>query len=440
MRLPRRLRSRIVWTTALVSVLAMGVMIGTAIIALDAVVRSNVDSTLRDRFVLDSSSIQDNPRGPVAALENPVDAVQDSTWLYDSSGRQILGPEAGRRVQAIVDDLSDVSRRTSLTHHERIYLAGPVRIGGPTPGPGVLVVSQNLEPYEDTRAEILVGLVALGLLVTVGATAVAAWTVTRALAPVESMAGLAEDWSQSDLDARFDDLGSQNEITHLGHTLNLLLDRVAGALRSEQRLTSELAHELRTPLTGIRGEAELALMGGPDPVTRERLERVVALVDQMSSAITTLLALARGHIDEQHSTTVDAVVAATLSGRAPADHPVRRPDPIPGLRVGATTETAVRALSPLLDNALRYARDQVTLSVLAGERTVDITVSDDGPGVDAEGCDRESLFAAGVKASASPGAGLGLALARRVAHTLGGDVSLTSPRDPTSFTLTLPRP
>jgi signal transduction histidine kinase len=94
----------------------------------------------------------------------------------------------------------------------------------------------------------------------------------------------------------------------------------------------------------------------------------------------------------------------------------------------------------LLENALRYARDQVTLSVLAGERTVDITVSDDGPGVDAEGCDRESLFAAGVKASASPGAGLGLALARRVAHTLGGDVSLTSPRDPTSFTLTLPRP
>ena len=121
-------------------------------------------------------------------------------------------------------------------------------------------MAQSLEPYEDTRTEILVGLVALALLVTAGATGIAAWTMHRTLAPVESMASLAEDWSETDLDERFDGLGSQNEIAHLGHTLNLLLDRVAGALRGEQRLTSELAHELRTPLTGIRGEVELALM------------------------------------------------------------------------------------------------------------------------------------------------------------------------------------
>ena len=132
-------------------------------------------------------------------------------------------------------------------------------------GAGVLVVSESLEPYEETRIQILVVLIALGLLVTAGSTAIAAWTVSRTLAPVEAMAGLAEDWSEHDLDARFDGLGSDNEIAHLGHTLNLLLDRVAGALRGEQRLTSELAHELRTPLSGIRGEAELALMSHPDP-------------------------------------------------------------------------------------------------------------------------------------------------------------------------------
>ena len=58
-----------------------------------------------------------------------------------------------------------------------------------------------------------------------------------------------------------------------------------------------------------------------------------------------------------------------------------------------------------------------------GARTVDITVSDDGPGV--AGSDSDP-FAAGTKAPDSPGAGLGLALAQRVAHTLGGDVTLTS--------------
>jgi two-component system OmpR family sensor kinase len=414
-------------------------MTGIAIVALNAVTQNTVDSSLRDRFVLDSTSIKDNPQGPKVALDSPIDSVEDSTWLYDSDGAQVLGPEAGRRVQELVGDLSKVTKRTSLTRNGRAYLAGPVTIGGPDQGRGTLVVSQSLRPYEDTRAEVLVGLVALGLLVAAGATGVAAWTMARTLAPVESMAGLAEDWSQSDLDARFDDLGSQNEITHLGTTLNLLLDRVAGALRSEQRLTSELAHELRTPLTGIRGEVELALMSGCDPVTRQRLDRVVLLVDQMSNTITTLLAIARGDNQGQLSTTVDAVLSATLGERASGEPAVRRPDPNAGLRVAATTEIAVRALSPLLENALRYAHHQVTLSVRSVDRTVDITVSDDGVGVDGAVDDPEQLFAAGTKASGSPGAGLGLALARRVAHTLGGDVSLTSPREPTSFTLTLPK-
>jgi two-component system OmpR family sensor kinase len=435
----RRLHFRIIWTTALVSVLAMGAMTGIAIVALTIVTRNAAESSLQDRFVLDSTSIRDDPLGPRAALASPIDSVEDSTWLYDASHTQLLGPDAGRRVAGVVRALSDASRRTSLTHHDRVYLAGPVTIGGPRPGHGVLVVSQSLEPYEDTRAEVLVGLVTLGLLVAAGATGLAAWTMSRTLAPVESMASLADDWSQSDLDARFDDLGTDNEITHLGHTLNSLLERVAGALRSEQRLTSELAHELRTPLTGIRGELELALMSGPDPVARQRLDRVISLVDQMSGTITALLAIARGHSHEQHSTTVDAVLGATLTGRESAEPAVRRPDPDPGLRVDAPTEIAVRALSPLVDNALRYGNDLVTLSVTAGHRTVDITVSDDGPGVEQDDGDPERLFAAGTKAPGSPGAGLGLALARRVAHSLGGDVSLTSPREPTSFTLRLPK-
>ena len=433
----RGLRSRIIWTTALVSLLAMGAVIGTAILALNAVTRGNVDTNLNDRFVLASEGIKDDPRGPKVALDTPLDSVEDSTWLFDGSGRQVLGPDAGRRVQGVVDDLGTVTKRTSLTKRGRVYLAGPVTIGGPDPGPGVLVVAQSLEPYDDTRTEILIGLVAMALLVTAGATGIAAWTMHRTLAPVESMASLAEDWSETDLDERFDGLGSQNEIAHLGHTLNLLLDRVAGALRGEQRLTAELAHELRTPLTGIRGEVELALMTERDPETRARLDRVVLLVDQMSSTITTLLAIARGHGHQHNSTTVDAVLTAILDGRTAGERQVRRPAPAPGVRVGATTDIAVRALSPLVDNALRYAHDQVTLSVRDGERTVDITVSDDGPGVDGSDSDP---FAAGAKAPDSPGVGLGLALAQRVAHTLGGDVTVTSYRDPTSFTLTLPKP
>ena len=306
------------------------------------------------------------------------------------------------------------------------------------------MVSESLEPYESNRTEILIGLIALGLVVTAGATAIAAWTMSRTLAPVEAMAGLAEDWSARELDARFDDRGSENEIAHLGRTLNVLLDRVAGALRGEQRLTSELAHELRTPLSGIRGEAELALMSSAEPGTRERLDRVVSLVDQMSTTISTLLAIARGEETQVSTrTSVEDIISATLASARSDGKEIEidsADDAVIGLRVNATTEGAARALSPLIENAVQHAADHVTLSVKGSRRTVDITVSDDGPGLPQDGTDPESLFAAGARAANSSGAGLGLALARRVARTLGGDVTVTSLREPTSFTLTLPRP
>lgn len=434
----RRLRSRIIATTALVSALAMAAMIGTVVLALNAIVHNNVDSTLRDRLSVISGSIN-HGGGFAQALEGSDDAIDDSTWLYDASGRQLDGPRAGSTVRTTADGLARVTSRTRVERHDRVYLAGPVTLGGPGTGHGVLVVSESVAPYEETRAEILVGLACLGLLVTAGATAIAAWTMHRALAPVDAMARLAEDWSEHELDARFRDVGSDHEIAHLGHTLNLLLDRVAGALQGEQRLTSELAHELRTPLTGFRGEVELVLMSGPDAATRERLERAVGLADQMGSTITTLLAIARGEAEHETRTTVDAVVAAALDGRASGARTAEAVDVPDGVRVDATIETAVRALSPLVDNALRYAAHRVTVSVRVTPRAADITVSDDGPGLAPEG-DPDELFEAGTRGATSTGAGLGLSLARRVARTVGGDVTLTSPRQPTSFTLTLPRP
>jgi len=441
----RGLRSRIIWTTALISALAMGAMIGTVVLALNGATQSNVESTLTDRFETSRSALESGKGTPAQALETSVDSIEDSTWLYDADGNLVEGPKAGRNVRGVADRLGTASKTTRTTQHERVYLAGPVTIrGGTSPGPGVLVVSESLEPYESTRTEVLVGLIALGLVVTAGATAIAAWTMSRTLAPVEAMAGLAEDWSERELDARFDDRGSENEIAHLGRTMNVLLDRVAGALRGEQRLTAELAHELRTPLSGIRGEAELALMTSTDPATRERLDRVVGLVDQMSTTITTLLAIARGEETQTSTrTSVDDVILATLASARSTEKSIaveagnRQPE---DLRINATTESAARALSPLVENALQHAVEQVTVSVRATGRSVAITVSDDGLGLPQDGSDPEALFAAGARTADSNGAGLGLALARRVARTLGGDVTVTSVREPTSFTLTLPRP
>jgi signal transduction histidine kinase len=69
------------------------------------------------------------------------------------------------------------------------------------------------------------------------------------------MAARAADWSEHDLAHRFRLGPAPDELSQLGETLDHLLDRVAMTIRSEQRLTSELAHGPRTPLTAIQGSA-----------------------------------------------------------------------------------------------------------------------------------------------------------------------------------------
>ncbi|MCW2799436.1 MAG: hypothetical protein JWQ70_908 [Aeromicrobium sp.] len=436
MRAPgRTLRARIVWTTAIVSAIAMTAMIGTVLLVLSALESNNIDARLHDQIAAISTTLSVGPDGAVRAAETPDDTIDDTTWIYRINGDLVEGPERGERVQSVARQLSDVAKETRIRRGDRVFLARPVVHKGQKIA--VVVVTASLDPYEATRTIIIAGLIAVGAAVTAGSAALAAWAVRRTLIPVESMAARAEDWSEHDLDARFDDTGTEDEFAVLGRTLNLLLDRVAGALRNEQQLTSELAHELRTPLTAIRGEAELALMKHPDADSAERFQRVVALSDRMSSTITALLAIARGSAGSTARTTVRALVLAALDDRPP--HPSLKvtTDQVTDDEISAPIDLALRALSPLVDNAFQHAHTTVTFAIGVHARRVDITISDDGDGVAI--AESETLFTSGHRGVASEGSGLGLALSRRVARSLGGDVDLTSAVAPTSFTLTLPR-
>ncbi|MET9020684.1 ATP-binding protein [Actinopolymorpha sp. NPDC004070] len=77
------------------------------------------------------------------------------------------------------------------------------------------------------------------------------------------------------------------------------------------------------------------------------------------------------------------------------------------------------ALTPLVDNAVRHARTAVTVEARTESSRVHLLVEDDGDGVRAE--ESELVFSPGYT-STEEGAGLGLALARRLAHSVGGVV------------------
>ena len=234
--------------------------------------------------------------GQVVAQETPTETLDRSTWVYDDTGRLVEGAPAEGALRRTVEELSTSQQRSTVSvDDEYRLLAVPVQVGaGAGEVSAVVVVAVNLAPYERTEHYALLVTLALGFVVVLGSAGVAAWSLHRALKPVSVMAARAREWSEQDLDRRFA-LGEPNdEISSLATTFDTLLGRVAEVIRSEQRLSQEMAHELRTPLTTVRAEAEVAALHPDLPEDpRAALTRIVAACDIMSDAITALMDLAR---------------------------------------------------------------------------------------------------------------------------------------------------
>ncbi|WP_344301581.1 HAMP domain-containing sensor histidine kinase [Nocardioides bigeumensis] len=305
----------------------------------------------------------------------------------------------------------------------------------------VVVVSERLAPHEDAERYTLIVSLLTGALATAAAATIAAWVTTRALQPVSEMARTAADWSERDLSRRFAMGTPTNEITGLAATLDGLLDKVSAAIRSEQRLTSELAHELRTPLTALQGSAELALMQSDlTHSQRETLEEIDMAARRMASTITTLLEVARSEatvMDAASSSIADVV--STVLDTVPLEQleQFEVDVEVDDQRIAAPARIAVRALAPVVENAVRFADRHISIrSVPSTSGDVVLLVEDDGPGVAG---DTQDLFEPGKTYSGGSGAGLGLSIARRMARSAGGELTLVSAGAPTRFELRLPR-
>ncbi|CUR55003.1 putative Integral membrane sensor signal transduction histidine kinase [metagenome] len=406
--------------------LALGVQL-----VLAGFVSHNVDSVLHSRADSLVTAIEESTS---AGREVPDEAIEPGVLVYGVDAQVISGVVAPS-LSDEAQKLSAVTRPTTTDVGDdyRLY-ATPFTIRGDRSG--VIVVSERLAPYEQTESYALLASVVLGLIVTAAAGFVVRWVTHRALAPVAMMAERAADWSEHDHSRRFDLGEPTNEITALGATLDQLLERVSMAIRAEQRLTSELAHELRTPLTAIQGAADLALLrGGHSPSAQQDLQQVADSSRAMATTITALLELARTGAPGAATAELATVVSGAL-----AEHPstvIRTElDGHGHVRLASPAQLSARALSPLIENAVRHAHGQVTITCRVRPSSVDLVVDDDGPGITAT--EGEDLFAPG--ASARPGGtGLGLAIARRTARSLGGDVITEDTEVGARFVLSLPR-
>ena len=213
-----------------------------------------------------------------------------------------------------------------------------------------------------------------------------------------------------------------DEIAPLASELNALLDHNAAVVERARTHVGNLAHGLKTPLSVIAN----AVASGGGPLAETVRQQVATMSEFIDHHLARARTVAAGRV--LGARTDVSAVAAELE-RTMARVYVGR-----GLVVTVEGATGIiflgerqdlqEMLGNLMDNACKWGRSEVRVTLARARDRLEFRVEDDGPGLAPEA--REGVFDRGRRFDETvPGDGLGLAIVRTVAELYGGSVSLT---------------
>lgn len=230
-----------------------------------------------------------------------------------------------------------------------------------------------------------------------------------------------------------DDRQAPKEVAGLVQAVNGLLRRLNQALERERRFSADAAHELRTPLTALRLNLEKVYENDPEQYGDliQSVDRMVHLVEQM--LLLNRVDSGADFAPEYHN--LSAIVEQSIADVAPLAlkkdiDPVLQDDAGQAMVCchSALINTLMRSL---LANAIQYSPEHTIIETYltpSGEG-YHITVCDQGPGIPAEERERALSRFVRLDQRLGGGAGLGLAIARRIAELHGGQLTLADRPD-----------
>lgn len=383
------------------------------------------------------------------AFQNTENSPELMRRLSDDIGITLLAPDG-----SVWSHLGEVEEVPILTPREGFFTyresddiwrtySEAVSITG-TPVTGWLLVTQSLEPVNNT----LLGLgyqITWGLpLVLLLAGAGGYFLASRALRPVENITSTAQNISASDMSQRIDYNGPADEIGQLAATFDTMLDRLQSAFDRERRFTGDAAHELRTPLTVLKGRVGVTLSQDRSiDDYKETLQEMEGQVDRLIYLSNDLLFMAR--VDQQRQPLVKETIALKaflgaiidqVEALASSKKIALTISITDDLTIQGDIDLLIRLFLNLLDNAIKYSSEggQVRVSAEAANEGVVVSVSDTGPGIPPEHLAHlferfyrvESDRSRQWQDDGHGGAGLGLAIAYEIAHIHGGYITVES--------------
>ncbi|MDP2881123.1 MAG: ATP-binding protein [Azonexus sp.] len=247
----------------------------------------------------------------------------------------------------------------------------------------------------------------------------AAWLIaSRISRPLKAMARSAETVGRGQKPAPLPENGAE-ELSRLAIAFNTMAADLERHEKDRSEVLAGISHDLRTPLTRLRLEAEMS-------VADSARQAVVADIEQMEAVISQFMDYARTETGEA---AVATDLGALLSDLAEHQRCVGQAlttaiDALPEtlLRPKAIT----RAVTNLIDNAVKYGGGDITLSAAAVNGEVWVEIKDRGPGVPAEEIERlKRPFTRLENARTdATGTGLGLAIVERIARLHDGRLDL----------------
>jgi signal transduction histidine kinase len=252
------------------------------------------------------------------------------------------------------------------------------------------------------------------------------WSSARVMSPVTDLARRIQAMSRSGRPEALAPHFANDEVGQVAAALDDYSERLTELVERDREFNADVSHELRTPLAVIASTTELLLASDLSDKVRERLKRIERAVRQSTELTDALLLLSRRERQGPHdgeTTDVAQLVEQIVDMNRP--HLINKPITVriehdAPLAVAAPSSVVAVALGNLVGNAFKYTPEGEVV-VTVGERSV--AIEDSGPGISAD--EAENLFKRGVRGSAGgKGAGLGLAIVRRLCELYGWKVSL----------------
>jgi signal transduction histidine kinase len=283
-----------------------------------------------------------------------------------------------------------------------------------------------------TRDRVFWALIGAVVLFAALSLIIALWLSSRVLRPVTDLVGRVQAFERGREPEPLAPQFMNDEVGQLAAALDDYARRLRALVERDREFNADVSHELRTPLAVIRGASELLLAqdGLPDK-TRERIRRIDRAARQSTELTQALLVLSRSERQapsDGESSDVGVVVDQVIDTHRPqiGSKPIEiAVEKHASLSVAAPSSVVAVALGNLIGNAFKYTPSgKVTVHV--DERRV--RVEDTGPGLGDE--EAGKLFERGYRGSAAAGkgAGLGLAIVRRLCDLYGWRVAL-APRE-----------